>query len=768
MQSILFCHTTSHLQSDNMLFILRCECIHIQVPLSPTFGKDYRGTVAENYEVDKDLLQTSNKRSKNVIYRLKKKENTTESLMLYTAIDQTEEQQECVPNMINLLPTCPLFSEVIGSPVSCLSNQYVTYTIEWPTNVHIIWEKLKCTKNILLMPYLEKSHSWLSLMDTCPNKSRIPGFASAKITKELGMHVMHELWPSCLETSIVIATPLRSIITEDKHHGEWHGMKTSFLEQYTIQKSNSKEISIQSCEMSMQEHLLSTYPNESIVSEMKRDIDVECENKTPDETIQAQCQKPAQMLDFNPVAQTEASMLEILPSFPMFSRIHGCPSLRDLPVTEWKSEKLVISYRSLKKISTGILDIGKHINHSKIIAMAPTYPQASSIPGFLLAPTCPSLAFVPGFPSVPKSKMLCILPTVPKKSKIIGFSSKQQSEYLDRSNDKKMLYCRPLQNKTVGMAERLDWINNLSTIMFPLTRTCLLQTSIPGFPYAPMHKAELPPTVINLHQCVPKMSKIIGFSSSERLNTVMWLNDEMSLLEKPLKTKPDLPFQFSLDLPSEQVDRHVLQKMFSMVPTCLREVSIQGFPSLTHVKVEDFYLNKEPDIVILLPSCPLLSLKEGIPSVTSVSIEKCQVSIWSSLKCMWVEVLKEKPVLSFGSTLEFGEYLKTMFLLAPTCADKAQSSGFPCSVWPKKEHTMTSPEAPLPATDEILFNNMVTEVLCGPVEAKLLDVPDSTRSLTSVLGSPTQHNKYESKFTQHIESERNQMLDMKETGKRHS
>ncbi|KAI7790719.1 hypothetical protein IRJ41_001007, partial [Triplophysa rosa] len=861
----------------------RFKCISAQIPPSSTCKENYRDTLAENDEVDKGLLQTSNKSSNHLIYELQKEENTTDSLVLYTVKYQTGVQQGCIPNMTDLLPTCPMFSEIFGCPVTCLSSQYET--IKWPIDVNVIWEKTqkhKSTKNVLLMPYLEKSLSGLPILYSCQNKSRIPGFASAKRTTYLGTHSRIKLCPSCPEMSIVIGTPSQFIVPEDMYHGEWHSIKTSFLEEYTIPKLilnteitvvlsevpamivamvpscpnvtliygfpsalNSKEICIQPCEESSQDFFLSTNPKESAIAEMKSN---KGENKTPHETLNLQSQRAAQMLDSTPVVQIDASMLEILPSCPLFSRICGCPSLRDLPGNEWIVEKSVISCGLLKKIPAGILDTGKNVSHSKCIAMTPTCPQASSIPGFpsrphpieemeprmqniypsypmisyiagcqsiqtpntskwpirtammcsnqsklpvvvdmdtrytkniygmfAFASTCPSVVCAPGFPSLPKPIMLCILPTCPEKSKIIGFSSKEESEYLDRSIDKKTLYSIPLKNKSVAFVERLDWINDLSKITFPLAPTCPLQTRIPGFPYAPEHNGKIPPKMTNLHQCVPKMSKIIGFSSSERINTRLWPNGEKSLLEKPLKTKPELHFQFSVDLPFKQIDRCILQKMFSLVPICPREACIQGFPSLPHVKLDGFYLNKEPDIVILLHSCPRLSFKVGIPSVSSVSIEESQVSMWSSLKIMWFKALKERPVLSFGNTNQYGENLQTMVLLAPICPDKAQSYGFSCSERPKKEHTVTSilpppPEAPLPATDEILFNNMITERQYGPVKAALgveavLDVPDSTISLTSLLGSPNQHIESEGKFTQQIESETDQMRGIKETDK---
>ncbi|XP_073668102.1 uncharacterized protein ehbp1l1a isoform X4 [Paramisgurnus dabryanus] len=840
-----------------------------QILPSSTCSETYIDSLAKNSVVDKGIIWTSTERPDQLAYELKKGQTTD---------GHTGVQQNCVPNMVDLLPSCPLFSKVIGCPSTALCSQHETDKINWPTDLFIIWDKThKSTKNILLTQF--QSLSEVSLTYTCPNKTRIPGFPSAKRTAVLGRHFMSALCPSCPETSIVIGTPSRSQIPEKKDHEEWLSIKTSFLEKHSKPKPilniecpveysatprmvamvsccphstcipgfpsapMSKVTTIQSWEESSQENLLSTNPKDSTIAELKQNIDAKCAKEAPHDNLTIQSQRAAQMLDSIPIAQIEPSMLELFPSCPLLSSIPGYPSLRDLPSVEWITEKSIISCNLLMEKPIGIFDTGtgKVGDHSEI-AMAPTCPQASCIPGFpsrphpkshirpsmqniyfscptvsyiagcqsiqtpktsnwpmnavtmwsipmklpvvvdmdtlpqqtisrmfALSPTCPSVVCIPGFPSVPKPIMLHILPTCPEKSNIIGFSSKGGLKHLDWSIDKKTLYSIPLRSKHVAIVERLDWINDLSKIMFALTPTCPLQASIPGFPYAYKHKVKLPPSMTEIHQCVPKMSKIIGFSSSEhKVNAELWLTNEKSLMEKPLKPKSELLVQFSVDSSSEQIYMCILH-MFSLVSTCPREACIPGFPSLPHIKVEGFYLNKQPDIVNLLHSCPKFSFNLGIPSVNFVPIEESQLNMWSTQRSMWIKPFKERLVLSVGHTKIYEEDSKTMILLAPTCPDKAQIYGFPCLERPIKEKcTMTSivqpsPEVAQPVTNEIHFNNKVMDVPCGPADAKLLGLTDTSTS--SVLSPPHQHTESESIFTQHVESERNQLPEIKETDK---
>ncbi|XP_016330270.1 uncharacterized protein LOC107679270 isoform X1 [Sinocyclocheilus anshuiensis] len=878
----------------------RCQSICAQIPPS----ENYRDPLIENDDVDQGVLWASQDRPEQFAEGFKKEEETTEdpnSLVLLTAEDRpTGVQKECVPNMVDLLPSCPPFSRIFGCPSTALSSICKTDIINWPTDLSIIWdEPHKSTKNILLMPDLEKSPyeaNMVSLSCTCPNKTRIPGFPSAKRPTEAPCM-------SFPEASIVVDTSSQTPIPEEKHHEEWLSMETSLFEEHpktkpilhiespieysempvmmvaTVPSSKlvpdftsapkSEEILIQSCEkLSLQESTFAeselrddskpAVPSSKLVPDFTSapkseeiliqsceklslqestfaESELRDDSKPANEMLTFVSENAAQMPDSIPEPQAEPNMLELLPSCPVLSRIPGCPSLRVYEGMECTGDQTIIFCNLLKDRQTGIFDPIKDEKDSQIIALAPTCPKASCIPGFpsrphrksqmepnmqniclscpkisyiggcpsiqtpkmsnwplstvilwsnplkkppvvldmdkickenshrmfALAPTCPSVVCVPGFPAVPESIMLRMLPTCPEKSNVIGFSSKR--DHLDWSVEKETLCNVSFKKQPVVLIDRVDWLSELTKMMFALAPTCPPMARIPGFPYAPKRKATLPLSMVDLHQCILKTSRIMGFSSSDRINTGTRFEDETPLLEKPLRPRSELLVQFNFATPYEEIDKYILQRMFALVPTCPREACIPGFPSLPQVKVEGFYLHKEPDVVSILHSCPMVSFIVGVPTVKSVPIKESQESIWSTQKPIWVKPLKERLVLSLSYTKDNEEYSKTMFLLAPTCPNNASNYGFPCSVRLKEECTKTtvfpaSPKAPFSATDETDLSNLFTEVPCSPVETRLPDFPDTYAISPS---SPTQeHTEFEATFTQYIESERNQTLDI--------
>ncbi|XP_026122386.1 uncharacterized protein LOC113105511 isoform X9 [Carassius auratus] len=827
-----------------------CQSISAQIPPS----ENYRETLVKNDDMDQGVLWTSQGRPEQFSEGFKQEETTKDynRMVPSTAEDQpTEPQQECVPNMVDLLPSCPLFSRVFGSPSTALSSICKTDIINWPTELNIIWdEPHKSTKNIL-MPHLEKSRfeeKMVSLMCTCPNETRIPGFPSAKRLTEA----------PCIsfpETFVVVDTSTQTPIPEKKHHEECLSMEISLLEEHpkakpilhiespveysetTIMMVNtvpsskldfmsatkSEEILFLSCEeLILQEPTIAE-------SELRED------SKPTNEILTFVSESATQMPDSIPETQAEPNMLELLPSCPLLSRIPGCPSLRVREGMKCISDQAVIYCNSLKDRQTGIFGPVKDEKESQIIALAPTCPKASCIPGFpsrphcksqmepnmqnicpscpeishiagcpsiqtpkmsnwplsavilhsnplkeppvvldmdkickenghrmfALAPTCPSVVHVPGFPSVSEPIMLHMLPSCPEKSNVIGFSSKR--EHLDWFVDKKTLYNVSFKKQPVVLNDRVDWLSELTKIMFALAPTCPSKERIPGFPHAHKCKATLPHSMVDLHQCVPKKSRITGFSSSEEIKAGTWFENERPLLERPLRTRSEMPVQFNFATPHKEIDQHILQRMFALVPTCPREACIAGFPSLPQVKVEGFYLHKEPDVVSILHSCPMSSFIVGVPTVKSVPIEKSQESIWSTQKPIWVKPLKERQFWSLSYTKDNDEYSEPMFLLAPTCPNKARHDGFPCSEkleGPVTTVFPTSPESPFSATNETEFSHLVPEVTCSPVEARLPDFPDAFTYAISPSIPTQEHTKFEAKFTQNIEPENDQTLDI--------
>nr|XP_021333412.1 uncharacterized protein ehbp1l1a isoform X4 [Danio rerio] len=811
--------------------------------------KNHGDALVEKMDVDEGVLSASLDSPEPFAGDIKKENENTEDDS--NQVSSTSENlpkvahQGCTPNMVDLFPSCPLFSRVLGCPSTALSSICKTDIINWPSEMSLIWdEHHESSKNMLFMPYLEKSPcegNMVSLTSTCPNEARIPGFPSAKRPTEASS-------PSDPETSIIVDTSSLTLNPEEKE--EQLSMETSLLEDLSKPKPvldidsliehseiqcsklvpdfqsapKSKEITIQSCEEL-------TLQWSTIVETKLRGDSIPA-----DETFISEL--PSQIPDSVPTSQTEPNMLELLPSCPVLSRIPGCPSLRVIEDREYICNQSIIFSHLLKDRQTGIFKSSNDKPDTKIIALAPTCPQSSSIPGFpsrphlksqmkpnminigpscpkisniagfpsiqtprmpnwpmsavilwsytlkeppvvldkicienshrmfALTPTCPSVVCVPGFPSVPEPIMLRLLPACPEKSNVIGFSSKRV--HLDWSIDKNTLCNASFKKQPVVLVDRVEWFNE-STKMFALVPTCPLKAELPGFPYAPKCKATLPPNMVDLHYCLPKTSRIMGFSSSERINTGAWFEEETPMLVQPLKTRSEQLSQYILATQYEEIDANILERMFALVPTCPREASILGFPSLPQPKVQGFYLRKEPDIVNVLHCCPKSSPTLGVPTVKTVPIEESQERIWFAQKPIWVNPLKERPMMSMSCTEDNENYFKSMFLLAPTCPKQARSDGFPCSEGLRKEVTSSSsPEPPISSKDENDFNNLTSEEPCFPVGVGLPDFPHAAYAFSL---SPTQeHVISETTFRQYIESERKQTPDVigsdnsKETG----
>ncbi|XP_046707019.1 uncharacterized protein ehbp1l1a isoform X3 [Silurus meridionalis] len=210
--------------------------------------------------------------------------------------------------------------------------------------------------------------------------------------------------------------------------------------------------------------------------------------------------------------------------------------------------------------------------------------------------------------------------------------------------------------------------------MFALAPTCPTLTVIPGFPFAP--KTKVSQSMVNLQPCIPKSSRIVGLQSREKTHTQLWLLEKKPLWEKLSKTESDILDQCYLSSLFEKLDHnYTLKKMAALVPTCPREAQSPGFPSIPYIKVDQFYLQTEPDIISVLNSCPGVALVLGFPSVHSIDLAE---SSWKVLKNpIWAKPERNTKSIFLSSTTKHYDQCLRIILLAPTCPDKARIPGFP-------------------------------------------------------------------------------------------
>uniref|UniRef100_A0A3B1JX23 EH domain-binding protein 1-like protein 1 n=1 Tax=Astyanax mexicanus TaxID=7994 RepID=A0A3B1JX23_ASTMX len=359
--------------------------------------------------------------------------------------------------------------------------------------------------------------------------------------------------------------------------------------------------------------------------------------------------------------QMEQSMLLIRSICPMRSHIAGFQSTLIQVSSDWPTNQ-TISHQAWQDKNPPV-----------IMTLAKEY-EADLESMVALVPCCPSKNTIPGFPSVPEPQMQRIVTSCPKSSRIPGLPSKEKAMDFDWIDDRTVLWSSaPKPISRFDLIKDKTYENrDLLKGMFALAPTCPSLASIPGFPSVP--KPDIIFTMVNMQPCLPKSSAMIGFPSKEGIQTE-WSVEKTTFWEKPLKTRSDhSASQCFLDALSEQKDDYTefMKRMFAMAPTCPSEVHTPGFPSLPQVKVESFYLRKEPDIENILHSCPRISLLSGFPSVYPVLEPSKPVEE----KPIWAKPEKDTVIFSNIQDTSERKISENMVLLLPTCPNEARIPGF--------------------------------------------------------------------------------------------
>ncbi|TRY55352.1 hypothetical protein DNTS_020900 [Danionella cerebrum] len=773
----------------------RCSCYQISE------SEKYEDNMSKTSFVDEGLLQASKGRAEPFTAAIKKEKEDWKK----NNAQHTDLLQECLQNMVDLLPSCPLSSKMLGCPSSGLHGAGKTDIINWPTGSSIIWDKKCKLTRTLLNPNLGESPyqaEMVSLTLTCPNEARIPGFPSVK------------RFPGTKSTfgqkTFFVVDTSSTLLPEENHHYEFLSMETSLMEDLLKSKPVLSSAAIESGDA---KHLLNSEPAVGSYSFPANETFTKESNEVSQRSV----------LD----SQRKPDMLGLYPSCPMISKIPGCPSIRILEGIKCIVDHSIICFSSFKNQQTFIFD-PKTNKNTDSVSLASTCPKASCIPGFasrplsiskmrpnmqnicpscpnisqipgcqsihtlkvsnwpmnglilwsnplrhpafilhnnkfykgstqymhFLAPTGPSLVSVPGFPSVPS--MLHMLPSCPERSDIVGFASKK--EHLAWSVDKESI-CVSSEKQLFSQAHSVHFSKELTDTMFALTPTCSSKARIPGFPSSPKCQAVLFVNMVDFYPCIPKMSQILGFSSKERIKTGAWFEVEIPVIEKPLRTRSELLNRLDLGSPYKDLDKYILQKMFALVSTCPKEVRTPGVPSLAHVKVDTFYVSKVPDEVNLLHSCPTFSSIIGVPTVKSVPPECSQETLWPDLNPLCDNPLIQRPTVCESCIQNCEDYSRTMFRLAPTCPDKASSCGFPSlGRFGKEVFATSSSDEAYSALDENYFCKLASEELRSPGVSEFPCAKDP--SPTQVL------RKSESIYSQYVTFEKKKSPDMAGNEKR--
>ncbi|XP_047671578.1 uncharacterized protein ehbp1l1a isoform X3 [Tachysurus fulvidraco] len=391
------------------------------------------------------------------------------------------------------------------------------------------------------------------------------------------------------------------------------------------------------------------------------------------------------------------------------SRVAGIPSSsviqEDKPDVEWLNRKGCLWDKQLKEKNAFIINTPVQYTEisSMIVAIVPTCPERTIIPGFPSAPyskegwkcetmeKC-SIVFtasvvaghimrntpatqVDGFAttSEPQAKVVPSVsklhPTCPMISRIPGYPSKQESINVEWISDQTLILSKQFNGKTVHFTDNskdAEYINKDMTLL----STCPLAARIPGFPSAQKRKFQ-EPKMQNFRLSCPKLSHIAGCQSIQTPRSSNWPTNPIILMDKQTK-KPTIITKKAKE------NKQFIERNAALVPVCPYKTCIPGFPSVP-----------EPKMKNILPACPKRSNTVGFPSKEGTMHLDWLVDSLNTIQ-LCRSAPKQKLFFIKNKTDETRDSLKNMFALSPTCPTQTLIAGFPFALKPKVSFNMVN------------------------------------------------------------------------------
>lgn len=474
------------------------------------------------------------------------------------------------PNMVNIFPTCPQVTHTPGlaSTIfdSCYSEWVVDRNYFWNKKVQIKEQSISrishARENRIDTMMLE---DMVAMMPTCPRKTQIPGFPSADKQKVSDSPSMACLLPTCPKQTLVTGMPSRSIV-EINDSNNWH----------TLSRMNKVFKSTPLCLI---------YRRPETYTEHLKDM----------VHILPACPRTAMTPGFPSAPEKEASFVNLMPTCPQAARAFGMPSKMCIRGADKHCHKAIplvwlVTLKSKERLFSQI-DHKQHIAsaHSEMVAIWPSCPMKSSLPGF------------PSAPQKIAPSMVSISLTCPMASRIAGVPTRK---LLSSDNSttwsvlKTQLLGRPLSNRPNHVMGDLSIMGTDFLNMEDMLPSCPSRATINGFPFAP-RKA---PNMANLLPTCPKMAKASGFASRKcmKRGEEVW-HMGCSLWQRPL-VKEEMLIGHCQEI--MRTNLTMMKAMVVMVPSCPQKAMIRGFPSA----------QRQAICVSILSTCPRQSRVPGFPS----------------------------------------------------------------------------------------------------------------------------------------------------------
>lgn len=401
------------------------------------------------------------------------------------------------------------------------------------------------------------------------------------------------------------------------------------------------------------------------------------------------------------------NVVNLLPFCPEVSIIPGFSSV-EAHKEGWDADLGSLMHRAQKNIQC-------RINSSPINIDKPNNMLA-------LVPSCPGTSKVPGFPSVPRYGMLRLVPVSLKVSSIPGFASFEGASKFQWLFDPHTLCDKP-SKETVFVIHNPNQDTETVKTMLALTPSCPEASRIPGFPSAPQTKFKIEPS-ISFVLCCSSASSLKGFASMTTTQSTGWLNETKAILIKPQEKRAELIMPLA---GQDQLYCYDVKSMVRLVTSCPKEATVCGFPSAQVV-------DRPPNMVSLCTSAPCVSCIQGFPSARMLSAECRNIQARTTKSMSLLEKLQNDKIYLTAKIRAKHKHtqneMKYMVAMAPSCPNLTRIPGFPSILQsnPKDKETLT---VPVPCYTETDMSQDAQPTKSNLKDARIPGVPSTSFSSPS-------------------------------------
>ncbi|TKS92541.1 Ras-related protein [Collichthys lucidus] len=540
-------------------------------------------------------------------------------------------------DMVSLSSSCPQVTRIQGFPSSHNSE-------EWTRSREPLFEPRMKEKQMILIERHERDKramkEMVSLVPSCPKEARVSGFPSHPSPLTV-----------CCAPNII---SLFALCSQDSKIPGFPSFEGDMSVGWVTEKGS----------------LLKSLPKKAIIFDTSNEKKKTMKNMV---SCVPSCPEESSIPGFPSIPNRKIvyygrNTVNLLHLCPQVSIIPGFSSVKGHKNKGWFAELGSLMRRHQKNIQFWI--------NSSFISADDTNNMVA------LVPSCPEVSKIPGFPSAPRYSMLRLVPLCPKVSSLPGFTSFEGASKVQWLLDPHTLCDKP-SKKTAFVIHSTNQDRDNFKTMLALAPTCPEASRIPGFPSAPQAKSKIEPNMISFVPCCPCASSLKGFASLTPSPNTGWLNETKRILIKEKRAKV-----FMQLAGQEPLYCYNVHSMMTLVTSCPKEARVCGFPSAQIV-------NREPNMVSLYASAPCVSCVPGFPSARMLSAECTNIQTRTTHSKSFFEKLQnEKIFAKFQATHEHTQdEMQYMVAMAPSCPHLTRIPGFPSisQLNPTEKETMTTP-----------------------------------------------------------------------------